>query len=457
MIGKDSRKKKFDEINAIKSVWLCDYEPPSLDKKLVSRKLCKKSSSKKKKTKGPPWLLRTLGECKDMDSQTEGQSNSVPRCNSENKKNSQGRAQKVSIQKTAKICQKSVKMYSPLTLYTSMECDQTDLYVHLLPYVIPKQQLQACGFPVENPGLPGKIIVPDHGEDPCERWCCRCGAKFMVSEEGEYQAETICKYHWGKRTSAAGIAGAGTYSCCQKDSMSEGCKSRKHHVSAQTALHNVEFVRTRFKRLPYAVCSKIYALDCEMCYTVQGLEVTRVSLVGVDGIAIYDTYVLPENPVLDYNTTYSGITASDLKDVTTTLGDVQAFLLKLIDSDTMLLGHGLENDLKALRIIHETIVDTSIVFPHHYGFPYKRSLKSLAASYLTRTIQDGDSGHDSVEDARTCLELMLWKICSDRKQAARDYRPFPAVSQCPMQMNPLIIPYPMGFWVPPVGSRSELY
>ena len=26
----------------------------------------------------------------------------------------------------------------------------------------------------------------------------------------------------------------------------------------------------------------IYALDCEMCYTTRGLELTRVSVIGVD-------------------------------------------------------------------------------------------------------------------------------------------------------------------------------
>jgi DNA polymerase III epsilon subunit-like protein len=53
------------------------------------------------------------------------------------------------------------------------------------------------------------------------------------------------------------------------------------------------------------------------------------------------------------------------------------------------------------------------VFPHHYGLPYRRSLRSLAKFILEREIQDNPSGHDSFEDAHACLELMLWKLRRD--------------------------------------------
>ena len=46
----------------------------------------------------------------------------------------------------------------------------------------------------------------------------------------------------------------------------------------------------------------VYALDCEMCYTSQGLELTRVSVVNTELVTIYETLVKPHNPVLDYNT-----------------------------------------------------------------------------------------------------------------------------------------------------------
>jgi hypothetical protein len=38
------------------------------------------------------------------------------------------------------------------------------------------------------------------------------------------------------------------------------------------------------------------------------------------------------------------------------------------------LGHGLENDLRALKILHSRVIDTSLVFPHFYGLPYRKML-----------------------------------------------------------------------------------
>jgi len=46
----------------------------------------------------------------------------------------------------------------------------------------------------------------------------------------------------------------------------------------------------------------IYAMDCEMVQTKQGLELARISLVGWDGETVYDTLVKPDNPVTDYLT-----------------------------------------------------------------------------------------------------------------------------------------------------------
>ena len=60
-----------------------------------------------------------------------------------------------------------------------------------------------------------------------------------------------------------------------------------------------------------------------------------------------------------------------------------------VNAHTILIGHGLENDLRALKLVHTTVIDTSIVFPHYFGLPYRRSLKSLVKSYLKRDIQVG--------------------------------------------------------------------
>ena len=41
-----------------------------------------------------------------------------------------------------------------------------------------------------------------------------------------------------------------------------------------------------------------------------------------------------------------------------------------------------------LQLIHSTVVDTSVVFPHRLGAPYKRALRTLMADFLQRIIQN---------------------------------------------------------------------
>jgi len=104
------------------------------------------------------------------------------------------------------------------------------------------------------------------------------------------------------------------------------------------------------------------------------------------------------------------MTKEKLDPVTTRLSDIQSRLRELIDPHTIILGHSLNSDLTALKMTHPFIVDTSILFPHPRGPPLKSSLKWLAQKYLSREIQkNGALGHDSIEDARACLDLIRQK------------------------------------------------
>ena len=156
----------------------------------------------------------------------------------------------------------------------------------------------------------------------------------------------------------------------------------------------------------------ILAMDCEMCRVDGGeMALTRISLVEWDGNIVLDELVKPDKPIVDYLTPYSGITPAKLENVTTNLKDIQVRLLKEITPKHILIGHSLNSDLIALKLTHPFVIDTSILYPHPRGPPMKSSLKWLAQKYLGRQIQKGHGtlGHDSIEDARACLDLVKMK------------------------------------------------
>ncbi|XP_028900938.2 transcription factor mef2A [Zeugodacus cucurbitae] len=272
----------------------------------------------------------------------------------------------------------------------------------------------------------GSYQIFSQYDQSLEKQCVRCMRTFHVTETGEYLSYESCTFHWGKLYNLyTGSKGYTTqYTCCSGTKDTEGCSRNPLHVwtGAVVGINGpyTDFVHTR------ARCddkpTKVYALDCEMSFTGRGLEVTKVTVVGYDGQLVYEHFVRPEVEIVDYNTRFSGITEKDLcahsnKSVKT-LAEVQRDLLQLIDADTILIGHGLDNDLRVLRIVHKCIIDTSIAFPHSSGFPYRRALKNLTKACLNRDIQCGDAGHSSFEDSRACLELMLWKVRKEMRPTA---------------------------------------
>lgn len=286
-----------------------------------------------------------------------------------------------------------------------------------------------------------------------QKECSRCSKGFFVTEGGDYVTNEPCLYHYGKvNRFFDGHMMRHLYSCCNRDydgSVANGCTANRVHVwtgvSAGLNGPYEGFVRTKRRSgpAPHDGNSGVFALDCEMCFTGCGLELAKVSIIRSDGNLYYESFVRPERDIVCYNTRFSGITEKDLNTgngynssnmrrastasnssssstgsngytrTVKTLKEVQKDLLKFIFDDTILIGHSIENDLKALKLIHKTIIDTSISFPHYYGLPYRRSLKSLTKTILKRDIQQSETGHCSFEDSRATLELLLWKVRKD--------------------------------------------
>ncbi|KAK0170141.1 hypothetical protein PV328_010739 [Microctonus aethiopoides] len=154
--------------------------------------------------------------------------------------------------------------------------------------------------------------------------------------------------------------------------------------------------------------TKQVAMDCEMVGIGDGSEsmLARISIVNRHGACIYDKYVKPREIVQDYRTSVSGIRPHHLKDGEefTLVQKEVADILK----GRILVGHALKNDLSVLFLSHpkRLLRDTS-----RYNL-FRRvtkgntpSLKKLAAELLGIQIQTGE--HNSVEDARTAMELYV--------------------------------------------------
>lgn len=156
--------------------------------------------------------------------------------------------------------------------------------------------------------------------------------------------------------------------------------------------------------------SKTYALDCEMCSSENNRVLARVSLTDFDNNVIIDKLIKPTEPIVDYLTQWSGITEEKLIGVETTIEEIQDELLSVISSTDTLIGHSLESDLNILKIKHPNIIDTAVCYDHPRGPPSKASLKLLMSSHLDTAIQKSFSGHDSVEDCISCMELVKLKI-----------------------------------------------
>ena len=154
---------------------------------------------------------------------------------------------------------------------------------------------------------------------------------------------------------------------------------------------------------------RVFGLDCEMVKTTRGSECARCTVVdGATGATVLDELVAPGAPVVDYCTQWSGIDAKTLKHVATTLDDVRGALLREVRPTDVLVGHGLDNDLRCLRLAHGACADTALLFGHPRGPGYKRSLKHLCKEFLGRDVQSG--AHDSAEDALGALDLFRLKL-----------------------------------------------
>ncbi|XP_046651344.1 RNA exonuclease 1-like [Daphnia pulicaria] len=173
-----------------------------------------------------------------------------------------------------------------------------------------------------------------------------------------------------------------------------------------------EFVFTKDRYEPVTENSPMFAIDCEWCLCVDGTNgLARVAIVDENLDPVYHAYVLPEKPVRDYATKWSGITPALLRGIQKRLFDVQQDIRKLLPPDAILVGHCLRGDLLALELFHPYIIDSAVIYNMTGCRHMKSKLQFLSKVFCDRDIQSLDRmGHDPNEDASASMELVLLKM-----------------------------------------------
>ncbi|KFZ05352.1 hypothetical protein V501_08448 [Pseudogymnoascus sp. VKM F-4519 (FW-2642)] len=354
------------------------------------------------------------------------------------------------------------------------------LELSLLPKLLtPLTSLSAHGYVSSIPSA-DSIATAQSGLAAAQGWevCDRCKSRFQVfpgrrESDGLLTSGGACTYHWGKpffpSRSATDVKGSKRekrYRCCgQALGDSAGCTKGTTHVFKVTEVKRLaalfNFIETPENE--QADDDEPVCIDGEMGYTVHGLELIRLTATSwPSGTPLLDILVRPLGEVLDLNTRWSGVSAAQLTnapslpsplDISSPAGAeklkgakrlhvvespeaARELLLRFLTPRTPVIGHGLENDLNAVRLIHPTVIDTALLFPHQAGLPYRHALRTLVSLHLGRTIQAGGGivaapatsaagsastsaaaeegvvapGHDSKEDANAAGDLVRWSV-----------------------------------------------
>ena len=351
----------------------------------------------------------------------------------------------------------------PVKIETGLAPDEELNLLHKLH--TPIESLSAHGYVTTIPSAED-IASAKQGIEAAQGWenCDRCKSRFQVfpgrrEEDGALTSGGKCTYHFGKpywqersHTDPKAKREKRFRCCGEAISDSPGCTTSDNHVfkvsavKRMAALLNFEKTPANREKLSHQpVC-----IDGEMGYTVYGLELIRLTATSwPTGKVLFDVLVRPFGEILDLNSRYSGVWPKDIADALpwASSGPAKANstsdtdpnpLLCIVESPaaarqllfthltplTPLIGHGLENDLNAIRIIHPTIIDTALLYPHKMGLPYRNGLKALMQTHLNRQIQvvvDGKmEGHDSKEDANAAGELVRLALAKEWEKMKRE-------------------------------------
>lgn len=309
-----------------------------------------------------------------------------------------------------------------------------------------------------------EVAKAREGTEAAQGWeqCDRCKTRFQVfpgrrAEDGALTSGGACSYHpmRPRRPLVKDKADKShrelAYICCNEAiGETSGCTQATTHVfkvsDPKRLALTMPFQATPPKTMAPAPRNAV-CFDCEMGYTTMGMELIRLTATAwPNGEQLIDVFVRPLGEMLDLNSRFSGVWPKDYANALpygNSFADEKRSLeegtesqshLRIVDSpaiardllfdcltpETPLLGHALDNDLNVTRILHPSIVDTVLLYPHPRGLPIRFGLKMLMKRHLDRDIQMGGArGHDSKEDARAAGDLVRLKISEEWKSMKR--------------------------------------
>ncbi|KAE8454688.1 hypothetical protein EG329_000311 [Mollisiaceae sp. DMI_Dod_QoI] len=151
---------------------------------------------------------------------------------------------------------------------------------------------------------------------------------------------------------------------------------------------------------------------------VKGLRSAVILICAVDfftGAVLLNKLVSPGEKVRDWRTEIHGIKGSAMKyaisqgQALAGWKEAREELWKLMDQNTILIGHALQHDLDVLRMVHTRVVDSAILARNAVGM-YNRQwgLQKLCKELLGIEIRNNEGGvHDCLEDVLATREVVL--------------------------------------------------
>ncbi|KAM3067143.1 hypothetical protein ACMFMG_011697 [Clarireedia jacksonii] len=261
----------------------------------------------------------------------------------------------------------------------------------------------------------GFIIHPYNALDYANsRKCKRCNSqeKNVVGRD--------CIFHLYKRNKRNSKR---PYKCCSDGG--RGCKISPTH-DFQMPLRAIK--HEDFRQTPPASAETkclAVALDCEMAGVAGGGSEAILLCVTdyLTGAVLLNRYVSPREPIIQMRSSIHGISKSILETATRqgqTLRGWEAARLELwkyIDSNTIIVGHALQHDLDALRMIHPRIVDSAILSRNAVGIHRIRwGLQTLCSELVHIQIRKNKEAiHDCLEDVLAAREVILF--CTLKEEA----------------------------------------